>query len=1136
MIRRDNAAHGPSVGKESTDSLRERVLLRLSAIVDSPHGSGKFGRREIDAIDRAIAASGPGATEDSVLDKLAEDPDLQRALDRMRGEDRDKRDRDKRAAAMSAKQADIEVTIGKKRMKLSELLRADDADMALGFFEIPDGSITDAGMRQNRVKQINRMYARHFLFSDAVKVFMSLNGDPDHPAFLTALSILDSSDEFNKRWTISASLQTVDGKRQTVNVDIPKVTDDGYMYLNGSKKFIAKQMVALPVVKRKEDQVQVTTQYNKTFVERHGAKLSAPSEKLRKFLIGKKVGRISARFGDASKLVSRSRNALVFEELSRSFISITVGAFTYNFDSTRLAEELASAHPKEMERIMKAHPDCTLVGSSPDSVMYVVGENVYVASFSGKPVENLGNTSLVNVIAAQIKAEDPKAFTELVKTSTGKVFSYSIIRLLQRAVPVVVLLSFKDGLEKVMSTYGVKYEFRTKKMPLTDEERLHLGVVQFMDGFLYYDASRFANELLMNGLLAVPTRTYTFEDMNRQMPYLDFFDENYGTRNVGKGFRNFWQRLVDPISAGILRQQKVPTDFTGLVLACNTLLADNNRRPVTDMSNYRVRGLEIIAQALYQELSAAFLQYKTDSAAGSSRKTIQVRQNGVIKRIIDSQNTEELSLLSPVIELEAQDKTTFKGIGGINKEESFTDEFRTFDPSMVGTFGFFTPISSQAGIARTLSHNAGVETVRGFVAPAAKTNTASQLLTTTELLNPFTATRADFNRIGMTTTQNKHVTPTTKQSKPLINSGAHKAIAHLIGDDFAYKAKAAGSVEGVDEKNQVVILAYDDGEKGLIDTKPKLNKNSKAGFYLECQLRHQLRVGQRFEAGEILAYDPTFFKPGSAFSGGPKSIELATGLLRKVALAADAGTFEDSMLESHSLAKDLGFPVVTDKFVALGKNSHVSKIAKIGDVIRASDPLMVFENSFNEEEVNDVLRRLGSQFGQEIIELGRNTVSSKTSGRVVDVRVFYNVHADQLSPSLRTVVEEYIAENRRRSDIVRRHQSDDIVQISQMDQTKYEKLFGQEFDGVLLQFFVSHVDECTVGDKISAQVALKGVISQVLDDSVRPYAAGSKGDPIDLVVSPMSVISRMTVDLYANLYTNKILVELKRSCGRIWRG
>jgi hypothetical protein len=132
---------------------------------------------------------------------------------------------------------------------------------------------------------------------------------------------------------------------------------------------------------------------------------------------------------------------------------------------------------------------------------------------------------------------------------------------------------------------------------------------------------------------------------------------------------------------------------------------------------------------------------------------MSVRRDGVVRRIIESQNVESLSLLSPMIELEAMDKVTFKGIGGINLEESFTDDYRIFHRGMTGLFGMFSPISSQAGIVRVLSYNNSVSSARGAIAPPPEDVSgmdATQLLSTLELLNPFTATKADFPRIGMT--------------------------------------------------------------------------------------------------------------------------------------------------------------------------------------------------------------------------------------------------------------------------------------------------------------------------------------------------------------------------------------------------
>jgi hypothetical protein len=334
-------------------------------------------------------------------------------------------------------------------------------------------------------------------------------------------------------------------------------------------------------------------------------------------------------------------------------------------------------------------------------------------------------------------------------------------------------------------------------------------------------------------------------------------------------------------------------------------------------------------------------------------------------------------------------------------------------------------------------------------------------------------------------------------------------------------------VESVDEKNQIVVVSYSDGKKGVIDLKPKLVKNVKSGFYLESTLSHSLKKGQKVKKGQILAYDEGLFSPGNDFSGGKSTVEYATGLLAKVAIHGDAMTFEDSVIGSRSLSKDLAFPVVTDKFVSLGPNSHVSKMAKVGDEVKSSDPLIVFENSFDEKDVNDVLRRLGTEHGEEIMELGRNSVVSKTSGKIVDVRVYYNRPLEEFGESLQKVIKAYIRENRARADVVAKTKTEDVVYVHHTEQTTYDKVLGKEFDGVLIQFFVSHLDECKQGDKVSAQVALKGVISQVLDDDERPLSEHDDV-PVDLVMSPMSVVSRMTVDLFYNLYCNKVLVELNR--------
>jgi len=124
--------------------------------------------------------------------------------------------------------------------------------------------------------------------------------------------------------------------------------------------------------------------------------------------------------------------------------------------------------------------------------------------------------------------------------------------------------------------------------------------------------------------------------------------------------------------------------------------------------------------------------------------------------------------------------------------------------------------------------------------------------------------------------------------------------------------------------------------------------------------------------------------------------------------------------------------------------------------------------------------------------------------------------------------------NSSRNKTILGSKTDDIVQTNSTGMIKYDMFSGQKFDGVLIQFFVEHLDKCETGDKVSAQVALKGVISVVLPDEERAISSDDPNEPIELIISPQSVISRMTIDFFMNLYVNKAIVGLKSKIQDIW--
>ena len=78
------------------------------------------------------------------------------------------------------------------------------------------------------------------------------------------------------------------------------------------------------------------------------------------------------------------------------------------------------------------------------------------------------------------------------------------------------------------------------------------------------------------------------------------------------------------------------------------------------------------------------------------------------------------------------------------------------------------------------------------------------------------------------------------------------------------------------------------------------------------------------------------------------------------------------------------------------------------------------------------------------------------------------------------MIDAYITENKKRESIIVKTKTDDILDISNTDPVNYTKLFGQDFDGIYIEFYVSHEDTLNQGDKLSAQVAIKGTVGNVI--------------------------------------------------------
>lgn len=295
------------------------------------------------------------------------------------------------------------------------------------------------------------------------------------------------------------------------------------------------------------------------------------------------------------------------------------------------------------------------------------------------------------------------------------------------------------------------------------------------------------------------------------------------------------------------------------------------------------------------------------------------------------------------------------------------------------------------------------------------------------------------------------------------------------------------------------------------------------------------KPGEKFAKGAVLAKNPNFFTG----DGKTDDITYCLGRTTKVAIASADFTLEDSSIVTDAVSEGMATKVTMRKTKILDKNATVSFIAKEGQEIKTGDPLLVFENSFNDESMNDILGKIGSEFAENIAEMAKNELKCKYTGKVVKINIYYTNELEEYSDSLQKIIKSYISEKKSRKAIIEKIKGNgyDSLNAPIIEKQTENKIKGEDvIDGVLFEFFIEYYDELGIGDKIIYGTALKTIVSKVLEKGEEPYSEYRPDEKLEAVLSPLSINSRMTLDVFIDGYTSKALIELKRQIKDIYGG
>jgi len=346
---------------------------------------------------------------------------------------------------------------------------------------------------------------------------------------------------------------------------------------------------------------------------------------------------------------------------------------------------------------------------------------------------------------------------------------------------------------------------------------------------------------------------------------------------------------------------------------------------------------------------------------------------------------------------------------------------------------------------------------------------ANQIISIATSLIPFME-HNDGQRSLMGTNMQRQAVPLIKSESPVVGTGVEARAARDSG--HVVLAEEDGVVVKVDAANIEV-----ENKKGKINHY-NLNKFLRSNS-LTCINQHPLvDVGDKVKKGDIMS-------DGPCIDNG----ELALGKNVLVAFMTWEGyNYEDAVIISERLVKE-------DVYSSVHIENYTIDVrdTKLGPEIITNDIPNISEEKLKNLDEDGIIR-IGAEVSSGDILVGKITPKGETK-----------LSAEE--KLLRAIFGEKAKDVRDSSLYLEHGEHGKVVDIKIFSREEGDKLST----GVLksIQVSVANLRKIQVGDKMSGRHGNKGVISKIVPVEDMPYM--EDGTPIDIILSPLGIISRMNL-------------------------
>lgn len=999
-------------------------------------------------------------------------------------------------------------------VKVSDLLKdaaATKTDETLDETELPINTIND---EWKHMKFMN--FEKHYNLDADITAILRFFTTRTYPLSILETNVEDTSNSEDYIYTWTVKFEDVNGTRFTMKFDVPKfINNTRFMRLRGNDKTINGQLMNIPIIKTGQNTCQITSNYNKIFIEPFGSsagKSNVVADRLMKALMKNENPKVRVEVGDNSKLADKYELPIDYVDLGRQFSKIRLPKSTIYFNQEELNEKYGDLI-KSQRPSNKVFPIGVTNDNGKDKILW--------SSISDSKFES-------EAILEQICLEVPKFKETYDSCKAGVKYQYSKCSILNSKIPLIVVAAYAVGLTEILKKYKGIIEYADSpnaRSPKTSISKGEWDVIRFKDASIFYGLN-YTTSMLFNGLKECPTEEYSIADIDTKAMWTDFLDL-FGGRIKADGLDNFYDMMVDPITQRVCSVYGLPDTYVDQLLYANALLSDTKFNRHTDLTGNRFRTNELVAAYVFKCLSKAYSDYSIRMKKTGSGM-MSMKQSAVIDAILADNTTSDLSTNSDLSYVETASTLSFKGLSGLNCDRSYGIDKRAYDDSMLNIVAMSTGFAGNVGVNRNATIDMGIESSRGYITGKSanvKNMNVTNTLSISEAVMPMSSTKDDPFRLAMSFIQNsKHGIASAAGDPCLVTTGADDALPYQAPDVFNYKAKKDGKV--VDINDKYMTLKYKDGTSEVIELHPKTYKNSDGGFYLSVKLDIMpgIKVGSSFKAMQVLAYDHKSYSPNIGYDNNPTANR---GILGKVAFELTDEGFEDSGLTSPYCCKALSRSVTVKVDCAVDKSANVYNMVSVGDYVDEGDNLLVYQNAYDDEDVNVLLRKLADD-NDTIEELGRHPKKAKVTGRIVDIQIYRTCDLDTMSPTLKKIVTNY--ENAIEKD--KKFLSEFDPEKAKIMRANYKlenagKLKNLE-DGVLIEFYLEFITDFGAGDKLVVNGGNKCVTSGNMEAGKEAYSEYRPNEPIDLLTSINSNNGRMITSNFLIGLCNKVMVELDR--------